>query len=61
MGKSDGHKTQSDRFIEAARALGCDEDKERFEATLGKIAVSAHKLKSGAKNANAKHKGNPPK
>jgi hypothetical protein len=26
------------RFIEAARTLGCDEDKERFEKALGKIA-----------------------
>jgi len=39
-----------DRFIETARSLECDEDKERFEATLGKIAkakpgkpVSKHK------------------
>jgi len=29
---------QVDRFIETARALECDEDKERFEAKLGKIA-----------------------
>jgi branched-subunit amino acid aminotransferase/4-amino-4-deoxychorismate lyase len=26
------------RFKSAARALGCDEDKEKFEAQLGKIA-----------------------
>ncbi len=26
------------RFIETARKLGCDEDKERFEKSLGKIA-----------------------
>jgi hypothetical protein len=32
---------QIDRFIETARALGCDEDKEKFEAALAKIA--AHK------------------
>jgi hypothetical protein len=32
---------QHQRFIETARALGCDEDKERFEAALGKVA--AHK------------------
>jgi hypothetical protein len=32
---------QFDRFVETARSLGCDEDKERFEAQLGKI--SAHK------------------
>ena len=29
---------QVDRFIEIARALECDEDKERFEEKLGKIA-----------------------
>jgi len=29
---------QFSRFVETARALGCDEDKERFEAQLGKIA-----------------------
>jgi hypothetical protein len=29
---------QHKRFIETARALECDEDKERFEAKLGKIA-----------------------
>jgi hypothetical protein len=26
------------RFIETARDLGCNEDKERFEVALGKIA-----------------------
>lgn len=30
--------SQSDRFIETARALGCDEDEEAFKAKLGKIA-----------------------
>jgi hypothetical protein len=34
------------RFVETARALGCDEDKERFEKALGKIA--RHKPPSGA-------------
>ncbi len=29
---------QSKRFIEAARALDCDDDKARFEEKLGKIA-----------------------
>ncbi len=33
-GKDDQHK----RFVETARALECDEDKERFEDKLGKIA-----------------------
>jgi len=27
-----------DRLIEIARALECDEERERFKATLGKIA-----------------------
>ena len=31
-------ETQVDRFIETARALECDEDKERFEAKLKRIA-----------------------
>lgn len=31
-------KPQPERFIETARALECDEDKERFEEKLGKIA-----------------------
>ncbi len=30
---------QFDRFVETARELGCDEDKERFEKSLGKIAA----------------------
>jgi hypothetical protein len=30
---------QFDRFLETARKLGCDEDKERFENSLGKIAA----------------------
>jgi hypothetical protein len=32
-------KDQFKRFIETARKLGCDEDKERFEKSLGKIAA----------------------
>jgi hypothetical protein len=35
---SDG-ESQHAKFVETARALGCDEDKERFEAVLGKIAT----------------------
>ncbi|MGH6677514.1 MAG: hypothetical protein ACREDL_00900 [Bradyrhizobium sp.] len=31
-------EAQVDRFIETARELECDEDKERFEEKLGKIA-----------------------
>jgi hypothetical protein len=33
--------TQFDRFLETARKLECDEDKERFEAKMGTIVKSA--------------------
>jgi hypothetical protein len=32
-------KEQFNRFVETARKLECDEDKERFEKSLGKIAA----------------------
>ena len=41
MKKPERATDQHERFIETARALGCDEDKDKFEAALGKIA--AHK------------------
>jgi hypothetical protein len=31
---------QFERFKQAARELGCDEDKERFERKLGQIATA---------------------
>jgi hypothetical protein len=31
-------KTQSDKFKEAARELGCDEDEARWDETLRKVA-----------------------
>ena len=31
-------ENQRDRFVEAARELECDDDKDRFEKRLGKIA-----------------------
>jgi hypothetical protein len=34
---------QSKRFIEAAKALECDDDKARFEKRLGKIAKTKPK------------------
>ena len=34
-------KAQHKRFTETARALECDEDKERFEDKLGKIACAS--------------------
>jgi hypothetical protein len=39
MGKNEKPDApQFDRFLETARALGCGEDKEYFEAKLGAIA-----------------------
>jgi hypothetical protein len=38
---ADEKAAQLERFRATARALGCDEDKEKFEAALGTIA--AHK------------------
>ncbi len=36
---------QHQRFIETARALECDEDKERFEEKLKRIATAKPKPK----------------
>ncbi|MFI5015268.1 MAG: hypothetical protein ACHQAY_23280 [Hyphomicrobiales bacterium] len=38
------HKSQFERFAETARALECDDDQDRFEAKLGKIAKVPAKL-----------------
>jgi hypothetical protein len=43
------------RFVETARALGCDEDKAKFEAALGKIA--AHKPTKRTQKKAAKSEG----
>ena len=52
---SEAKKEQHKRFVETARALGCDEDKERFEAALAKIA--AHKpSRRGRKTRKGKKK-----
>lgn len=40
--------TQFSRFVETARKIGCDEDKERFEKSLGKIAAYRPPKKDGA-------------
>ena len=42
-------KTQSERFIETARELGCDEDMDKFKATLAQIV--RHKPKNEPKKA----------
>ena len=36
--KKPAHKSQTDRFIETARELECDEDGGRFNETLKRIA-----------------------
>jgi hypothetical protein len=36
--KQNRPKVKSDDFVAVARRLGCDENKERFEAKLRKIA-----------------------
>jgi hypothetical protein len=36
----DSKESQLDRFRETARQLECDEDQERFEQKLGKIATA---------------------
>jgi hypothetical protein len=41
-------KTQSERFIEAARALGVDESGKDFEAAIKKITPPKRKRTSGA-------------
>lgn len=50
------HKDQSRAFVDAARALECDESEERFDAALKKIA--AHKppkdSETGAPQSDAK-------
>lgn len=32
-----GEKSQLDKFKDAARELGCDDDEERFKERLGKL------------------------
>jgi len=39
--ESENPNAQHKRFVETAREIGCEEDKEKFEAALAKIA--AHK------------------
>lgn len=41
------NKSQSTKFIETARKLGCDEDEAAFDKKLKKIG--GHKLLPGAK------------
>ena len=39
---------QSDRFIEKARELGCDEDEGRFNQALKRVAKASAKEKPAA-------------
>ncbi|MGH6838215.1 MAG: hypothetical protein ACREDT_05350 [Methylocella sp.] len=47
-------ENQFARFIETASKLGCDEDKKRFEKSLGKIAAYKPPKKPIAKKAGQK-------
>jgi hypothetical protein len=40
---------KGDDFKSVARRLGCDEDRGRFEAKLGKIAKTSMRATKGAK------------
>jgi len=40
------NKSQSERFIETARQLGCDEDEAAFREKLGQIAKAKPKDES---------------
>ena len=44
-------KDQFKHFVETARKLGCDEDKEMFEKSLGKIAAYKPQKKPSKKAA----------
>jgi hypothetical protein len=44
-------KTQSEKFIEAAKSLGCDENESAFDEIVKKVA-KAPKLRKGGKTEN---------
>ena len=43
-------KTQLERFKKAAKDLGCDEDEERFDATVKKVAKAGGEKKPEKKD-----------
>ena len=45
--KSKTHDNRHKRFVENARELGCDEDENRFNTTLKKIARNEPQKKNG--------------
>ena len=47
-GKASDEKTQSERFIEAAREVGIDESGKEFEAAIKKITPPKRQRTSGA-------------
>jgi hypothetical protein len=47
-------RSQSERFIETARALECDEDEAAFDEKLKRIAQAKPKPKSAAANERAR-------
>jgi hypothetical protein len=49
MGKPEPHKSQIDKFREAARQLETDDDEKRFDERLGKIAKAPPSVRTGYK------------
>ena len=60
-------ESQSERFKQAARELGCDDDPERFKETVRKLANAGPQHKAAKADADApvrRHRGDrrwPPK
>jgi hypothetical protein len=49
MEKKQSDKSQSERFKQAARELGCDESEERFDKALKAVAKHKPKVEAGTK------------
>lgn len=49
MHSQDERKSQSQKFKDAARELGCDESEEAFDRALKRIATSPPQPKGGKK------------
>ena len=47
-------KSQRDRFIDTARELECDEDKDRFNDTLKRLMEAPAKKKPHGSNSSTK-------
>lgn len=52
MLKKQGNKSQTNKFIETARALGCDESEEAFAKKIKAIATVKQKPKKRGEKKN---------